>query len=140
MIARNPELQGGGPYRFVNYSDDKHNGTHNVSVSVTVKGEPKQSECEAPGPIEAGIQAIKSASGTEGCHFEKYLVHSQGKDEGANALVSMEIYKEGRPDQRMKAYACGADTIEASLRCFVNGVNQLENRSTAITMRPPENR
>jgi isopropylmalate/homocitrate/citramalate synthase len=103
MIARNPELQGVGPYRLVNYSDDKHNGTHCVAVSITVNGIPVKSENTATGPIEAGIQAIKSASGIEGFHFEKYLVHSQGKDEGANALVSMEIYREDMPEEHVTA-------------------------------------
>jgi hypothetical protein len=43
------------------------------------------------------------------------------------------------PEEHVTAYACGADTIEASLRCFINGVNQLKNRQSASAVQAKEN-
>ncbi len=132
MIAQDPELQTEGTYRFIHYTSKK-NGGHDVNVTVSAQDEHITKESSASGAIDAGISAIKQIPGLADYHFDRYLVHATGPDQSATALVSMDVFRESAPDDRIKTYASGTDTIAATLRCFLDGVNRLLNREKHLS-------
>jgi 2-isopropylmalate synthase len=137
MIAKDPGLQTESAYQFDNYTSHKNGAGCCVMVRMNVNGKQAAAENTMDSVIDAGIGTIRSIIGAEKVHFDHYLVHAQGRDEGAIALVSLELWHEDRPEERVTAFACDPDSNKAAMLCFINGVNQLGNRQTYLSTKPP---
>ena len=93
-----------------------------ASVILKVKGDEKKSTEEGVGPVDATLNAIKSALGEKNITLEEY--HLDAITGGSDALADVTI---GVSDGKRTVMARGVheDIVMASVIAFINGINRI---------------
>jgi threonine synthase len=100
-----------------------------AKVWITFDGERVQSEATGVGPVDAVVNALKSAAETRGKLFFELVdfqveINSPGTDASVETTITMKDTK----NNRVVATGTSPDVIVASVNAFVEGYNMLWSR------------
>ena len=100
-----------------------------AKVWITFDGERVQSEATGVGPVDAVVNALKSAAETRGTLFFELVdfqveINSPGTDASVETTITMKDTK----NNRVVATGTSPDVIVASVNAFVEGYNMLWSR------------
>ncbi|MFH1789238.1 MAG: 2-isopropylmalate synthase [Candidatus Altiarchaeota archaeon] len=93
-----------------------------AAVVLTVNGKTRKASEEGVGPVDATLNAIRSAIGDQEIHLDEYHLDAITGGSDALADVSVRVRKNG--DSTM-ARGVHEDVVMASVTAFINGVNRL---------------
>lgn len=93
-----------------------------AEVVLTVKGKIKKAKEKGVGPVDATLNAIRSAVGDKDIQLDEYHLDAITGGSDALADVSVRVRKNG--DSTM-ARGVHEDVVMASVTAFINGVNRL---------------
>jgi len=102
-----------------------------AKVWITFDGEQVQSEASGVGPVDAVVNALKSAAESRGKLFFELVdfqveINSPGTDASVETTITMKDTK----NNRVVATGTSPDVIVASVNAFVEGYNMLWSRQT----------
>ncbi|MEA1924603.1 MAG: alpha-isopropylmalate synthase regulatory domain-containing protein, partial [Candidatus Altiarchaeota archaeon] len=93
-----------------------------ASVVLKVKGKEKKGRAEGVGPVDATMNAIKSALGGGDITLEEY--HLDAITGGSDALADV-IIRVGDGKRSTMARGVHEDIVMASVTAFINGINRI---------------
>ncbi|OYT53282.1 MAG: 2-isopropylmalate synthase [Candidatus Altiarchaeales archaeon ex4484_2] len=93
-----------------------------ASVVLRVRGEEKKGRSEGVGPVDATMNAIKSALGERDITLEEY--HLDAITGGSDALADV-IIRVGNGKKTTMARGVHEDVVMASVTAFINGINRI---------------
>ncbi|MFB6095057.1 MAG: alpha-isopropylmalate synthase regulatory domain-containing protein, partial [Halodesulfurarchaeum sp.] len=93
-----------------------------ASVRLRVDGDERVASGTGSGPVDAGVQAVREALGTDSFRLEAY--HVDAITGGTDAVVTVEVTV-ARGDQTVSVSASDADITRASVSAIVDGVDRL---------------
>jgi len=102
--------------------DSRLNEKPVASVVLKVNGEQKASKQEGVGPVDAALNAIKSAIGEGGIILEEYHLDAitGGSDALAEVLITLRM-----GDNTTLARGVHEDVVMASVTAYINGLNRI---------------
>jgi 2-isopropylmalate synthase len=93
-----------------------------ASVALLVGGKAKYAKEEGVGPVDATLNAIRSAIGNKDIHLDEYHLDAITGGSDALADVSIRVSKNG---ESTMARGVHEDVVMASVLAFINGVNRI---------------
>ncbi|MFH1126451.1 MAG: 2-isopropylmalate synthase [Candidatus Altiarchaeota archaeon] len=93
-----------------------------VTVTVKVRGKEKTATKEGVGPVDATLNAIRTAIGDEKITLDEY--HLDAITGGSDALADVTI-KVGKNGNHTMARGVHEDVVMASVMAFINGLNRI---------------
>jgi 2-isopropylmalate synthase len=117
----------GGKYEGVRINDCKiqtcmNNGSE-ATVVISVAGEERRATGSGNGPIDAAINAVRSAIGREDVRIASYESTSMGEGSNAPAGCTIEV-RSG--EGGITSTEISTNTVMAAVRAFEKGVNALD--------------
>ena len=97
-------------------------GPQTAELVMAIDGEEKHTKVEGNGPVDAIFKAIRDIYPHPEAHLQLYQVHAVTGGTDAQAEVTVRLEENGKT---VNGSGADADTLVASARAYINGLNKL---------------
>lgn len=104
-------------------------GPQTADLTLSLDGVEKQAKVEGNGPVDAIFKAIRALIPHPDARLKLYQVHAVTGGTDAQAEVTVRLEENGKS---VNGQGADADTLVASARAYIHGLNKLMTKRTSI--------